>query len=133
MLAKTIEAITSMRLDKWLWCARFFKTRQLAAEAIRAGKIKVDGIRVKPARSVRTGDVYTITHSPFAYTITVKSLADRRGPASEAAKLYEENPQSIAARTLLQEQLKLHNNLTPRSQGRPTKRERRKLVKFTRN
>jgi len=122
----------SLRLDKWLWYARFYKTRQLAIEAIKAGKIKADGNRVKPSRIVRPGDIYTINRTPYAYTITVKALASRRGTASEAAVLYEESQQSIKTRLLLAEQLKLNDAMAPRSQGRPTKRERRKLVQFTR-
>jgi len=122
----------SLRLDKWLWYARFYKTRQLAIEAIKAGKIKSDGNRVKPSRMVRPGDIYTINRSPYACTITVKALASRRGTASEAAVLYEESQQSINARLLLAEQLKLNDAMAPRSHGRPTKRERRKLVQFTR-
>jgi len=123
----------SLRLDKWLWYARFYKTRQLAIEAIKAGKIKSDGNRVKPSRVVRIDDIFTVNRTPFTFTITVKAFANRRGTASEAALLYEEDQQSIQDRTLLNEQLKLNNAMSERSQGRPTKRERRKLVQFTRN
>ena len=125
--------IDSLRLDKWLWYARFYKTRQQAIEAINAGKIKSEGHRVKPSRTVRPADVYTINRSPYSYTITVKALASHRSSASEAALLFEESPQSIDARIRLKEQLKLDNSQYPRSHGRPTKRERRKLISFTRN
>jgi len=121
-----------VRLDKWLWYARFYKTRALAIEAIKAGKIKLAGHRVKPSRLVHPGEVYTLRIDPYSWTITVRALASRRGPAAEAALLYEETPASAEGRSLLAEQLKINNRLVPQTEGRPTKRDRRKIVRFTR-
>jgi len=120
-----------VRLDKWLWCARFYKTRALALEAIKAGKIKLDGNRVKPSKAVHPGEVYTLRIDPYLWTISVQALSHRRGPASEAALLYEETAESRENRNLLSAQLKLNNQLLPQTSGRPTKRDRRKLVRFT--
>jgi ribosome-associated heat shock protein Hsp15 len=123
----------AMRLDKWLWCARFYKTRSLATEAIKSGKIKSRGSRVKPSRLVRPGEEYTVRRGPYSQTITVLSLAARRCSAAEAAALYEETRESIDNRLMLKQQLKINNSMYPRMRGRPTKRERRKLIQFTRD
>lgn len=120
-----------VRLDKWLWCARFYKTRALALEAIKAGKIKLDGNRVKPSKAVHPGEVYTLRIDPYLWTITVRALSHRRGPASEATLLYEETAESHETRQQLSAQIKLNNQLLPQTSGRPTKRDRRKLVRFT--
>ncbi|MEX2353972.1 MAG: S4 domain-containing protein [Gammaproteobacteria bacterium] len=130
MPEKILTSTDSMRLDKWLWCARFYKTRQLAVDAIKAGKIKFEGKRVKPARTVHPGEIYSITRTPFTQTVIVRSLATQRRSATEAASLYEETPESLASSNILKEQLKAHNALYPQSRRRPTKRERRKLVRF---
>src|SRR5690606_3522892 len=87
-----------VRIDKWLWAARFFKTRALAIEAVKGGRVQVDGARVKPSRTVRVGDRIEITIGQTRRTVDVRALSDRRGPASVAATLYEETPESRAAR-----------------------------------
>jgi ribosome-associated heat shock protein Hsp15 len=122
----------SMRLDKWLWCARFYKTRQLALDAIKAGRVKMEGNRVKPSRLITPGETCTIKRGPYVQTITVLALSGQRRSPAEAALLYKESEDSIRQREQLQQQLKMNNAMHPRSRGRPTKRDRRKLVDFTR-
>jgi ribosome-associated heat shock protein Hsp15 len=115
------------RVDKWLWAARFFKTRALAAEAIAGGKVQVNGERVKRAKPLQVNDEVRIRQGPYEYRIIVRVLSDRRGPASEAATLYEERPESRAAREVLSLQLKsLHSAFLP-ERGRPTKKDRREI------
>lgn len=126
------ETGNTVRLDKWLWYARFYKTRALALEAIKAGKIKLAGSRVKPSKTVRTGEVYTLRIDPYSWTVTVRAPGSRRGPAAEAALLYEETAQSRQDRETLAAQIKLNNQWIPQTHGRPTKRDRRQIVKFTR-
>ena len=112
-----------MRLDKWLWAARFFKTRTLAVEAIEGGRVSVNGDRAKPAKEVRAGDALSIRRPPFEFAIVVKELSDKRGPASVAATLYEETEESRARRTVLAAEMKALPQ--PRFKGRPTKKTRR--------
>ncbi|MEQ8428293.1 MAG: S4 domain-containing protein [Gammaproteobacteria bacterium] len=126
---KTLE---SMRLDKWLWCARFFKTRALAAAAIKNNKVKVDGDTVKPSRSIVTGANVLIRKPPFEYDIRILKLSPNRVSGSLAAQLYEETAESIARRELLTTQLKAEAAAFPRTRGRPTKRDRRHIIRFTR-
>jgi len=90
-----------VRVDKWLWAARFFKTRGLASEAIQGGRVHVGGVRAKPAKEVRVGDTLEITIGQAAWTVVVRRLSDRRGPAVEAALLYEETPESRERRERL--------------------------------
>jgi ribosome-associated heat shock protein Hsp15 len=111
-------------LDKWLWAARFYKTRAIAAEAIDGGKVDVNGDRAKRARPVHLGDEVAVRQPPYLHTVVVKGLSERRGPASEAAKLYEEKPESVERRAKLR--LQLHS-VPPPAPGRPTKRDRREL------
>jgi ribosome-associated heat shock protein Hsp15 len=116
-----------VRLDKWLWAARFFKTRSLAAEAIAGGKVQVNGDRAKRARPVQPGDEIRIRQGPYEHHVVVRALSARRGPASVAAELYEETPASRAAREAMALQLKsLHAAFVP-DKGRPTKKDRREL------
>lgn len=116
-----------IRLDKWLWAARFYKTRALAAEAIAGGKVQVNGDRVKRARPLQVGDEVRIRQGPYEHQMVVRLLSERRGPASEAARLYEENPESRAAREAMALQLKsLHATFVP-ERGRPTKKDRREI------
>jgi ribosome-associated heat shock protein Hsp15 len=115
----------SMRLDKWLWSARFYKTRSLAAEAIASGKVQVNAERAKPAKNIRPGDSLLVRKPPFEFTLTVKALSDRRGPAVEARMLYEETPASVAARENLAKELR--DMPPPLFKGRPTKKDRRDL------
>jgi ribosome-associated heat shock protein Hsp15 len=119
-----------VRLDKWLWAARFFKTRALAAEAVEGGKVQVNGDRPKRARPLQVGDEIRVRLGPYQHAITVRALSARRGPASEAAGLYEETPASRAARQALAIQLKsLHAAFGP-DRGRPTKKDRREIERL---
>ena len=116
-----------VRLDKWLWAARFFKTRALASEAVAGGKVQVNGDRAKRARPVQPGDEIRIRQGPYEHHVVVRALSARRGPASAAAELYEETPASRAAREAMALQLKsLHAAFVP-DKGRPTKKDRREL------
>ena len=117
-----------VRLDKWLWAARFFKTRALAAEAIDGGKIDVGGTRAKRARPVQMNDLIAIRRSPFEMHVVVRGLSHVRGPASVATTLYEETPESRQARETLALQLKNAPGVVFDGAGRPTKRDRRKMI-----
>jgi len=119
-----------LRVDKWLWCARFFKSRSLAAEAVAGGKVHVNHQRVKPSRTVRTGDLLEITVGQDVHTVEVRSIPVRRGPASEARLCYEETPESLARRERIREQRRLAAMAAPQTQGRPDKHTRRELLKF---
>jgi len=119
-----------VRLDKWLWAARFFKTRSLAAEAVAGGKVQVNGERAKRARPVQPGDEIRVRLAPYEHVVVVRALSARRGPAAAAAELYEERPESRAAREATAQQLKtLHAAFVP-EKGRPTKRDRREMERF---
>lgn len=120
-----------LRIDKWLWAARFFKTRSLATEAVEGGKVHLNGVRVKPAKTVNIGDTLEIRLAPFLFIVAVCGLSPRRGPASEAAKLYQETGESRSAREALAAQLKAEAIHGEERQGRPTKRDRRHIVRFT--
>lgn len=119
----------SVRIDKWLWAARFFKTRSLAQAAVRGGHVSVNGHACKPARAVATGDNLRIVRGQIEFEIVVEALADRRGPASAARTLYTETPASVEKREFAAEQKRLTRQSAP--QGRPDKRERRKIRSFT--
>ena len=121
----------SIRIDKWLWAARFFKTRSLAADAVTGGKIDVNGARAKPSRIMRLGDKLSIRRGPYESTVVVKGLAKLRGPASEAQLLYEETEESIRNRELVSAQLKLERPPEFHSPGRPSKKDRRAVLRFT--
>ena len=125
-----MSADTRLRLDKWLWAARFYKTRTLAAQAVDAGQVRVAGERVKTAHAVRTGERVSIRKAGYVWDVTVTALSDRRGGAAEAALLYKEDEASIAAREELAKQRKAAADASPRYPGRPTKRQRRKLEDF---
>lgn len=118
------------RFDKWLWAARFYKTRALAAEAIDNGQARLNDQRVKAAHAVRSGDTVGVRKAGVAWTVVVTGIADRRGSATDAAALYRETAASLAARD--EESLRRREaaNETPPLPGRPTKRERRKLADF---
>lgn len=119
-----------MRIDKWLWAARFFKTRTLANGAVDGGKVHVNGQRVKPAKDIIPGDELAITIGELRWTVTVRALAERRGPAVEARLLYEETPASLAARQAQTEQRKRSGGPLHDTRGRPTKRHRREIDKM---
>jgi ribosome-associated heat shock protein Hsp15 len=117
-----------VRLDLWLWAARFYKTRSLAAEAIDTGHVRVDGERVKPAQTVRCGARVSIRKREATFDVDVQALSEQRGPATQAAKLYRETAESVAARERLRtERAQAHANATA---ARPTKRDRRRLADF---
>jgi ribosome-associated heat shock protein Hsp15 len=117
-----------VRVDKWLWAARLHKTRSLAADAVKGGRVQVNGQRVKPSRDVGPGDEIEVTIGQLRRTVVVRGVSERRGPAKEAVLLYEETPESVAARELLAEQRRLASP-PPGADlgGRPTKRDRRRL------
>ena len=122
-----------LRLDKWLWAARFYKTRSLAAEEVDRGRVEVNGQSAKPAREVRIGDEVVLRQGPQVRTVVVAALSAIRGPASVAATLYVETAQSVQRR----EQLATQRRLAPEpatsiEQGRPTKRDRRQLADWNR-
>ena len=117
-----------LRIDKWLWCARFYKTRTLAVEEIARGRVEVNGQEVKPAREVKVGDTVSLRQGQVARTVVVKGLAGTRGPAPIAQLLYEETPESVLAREKAAEQRRLAPEPAHSiEQGRPTKRGRRDL------
>lgn len=120
-----------MRLDKWLWAARFFKTRSLAVQAITHGRVRLDGERVKPAREVKCGDRLDIQIEALEWSVTVRGLTKQRGPAAVAQTLYEEDPASIARRAERRQQHALAPNPAAAIKGRPTKRDRRHIHRFT--
>jgi len=120
-----------MRLDKWLWAARFYKTRQLANEAIENGRVKVDGARVKPAREVKPGDRLELRVGESDWTLTVRALSMQRGPAPQARTLYEEDADSRLRREREQAERRLVANPAAALKGRPTKRDRRQIHRFT--
>ncbi|MCL6243514.1 MULTISPECIES: RNA-binding S4 domain-containing protein [Acinetobacter] len=124
------EDAVSMRIDKWLWAARFFKTRSIAKNAIEGGKVHHNGERVKVSREVRVGMELTIAQGLEKKTVVVKALSDVRGPAPTAQLLYDETEVSIAKRELLASQRKLHNLARP--DHRPSKKDRRDIGKFKR-
>lgn len=125
------NATPQVRLDKWLWAARFLKTRSLAAEAIDGGKVHVNGERAKRSRIVRIGDRLEITRGREQFVVTVKDLSERRGPGSVAALLYEETEQSKQERKIASEQQRLNAMSSPGPDRRPTKQQRRKIIRFT--
>jgi ribosome-associated heat shock protein Hsp15 len=120
----------SMRLDKWLWAARFFKTRALATAAINGGKVHVNGDRVKPARRIVTGDSLTVQKGPWRFSITVAGLSSQRRPAEEARTLYTESRDSVAARQSLHDERRLQGHGARQPERRPDKRTRRLIHRF---
>ena len=120
-----------VRVDKWLWAARFFKTRSQATEAVDGGKVEVNGARVKPAKEVKIGDELRIRLGPYEHHVVVRGLSDKRGPASVAQGLFDETPESVAARAKLREDHRLAPALfVYEEKGRPTKKDRRALASF---
>ena len=117
-----------VRIDKWLWAARFFKSRSLAGDAVSGGLAQLNGARVKPSREVGAGDQLEITIGQTRRVVIVRAVSERRGPAKEAVELYEETPASVAARELAAEQRRLQSPPPGADLGpRPTKRDRRRL------
>ena len=120
-----------IRIDKWLWAARFFKTRSLAAEAVAGGKVEINGGRAKPSRIVRIGDHLSVRRGPYEWTVVVKGLAENRRPASEAQVLYGETEASARKREAVSAQLKLERPPEFDLPGRPSKKDRRAIERFT--
>ena len=127
-LAAGLDGLTALRLDKWLWAARFFKTRQLAVDAVNGGHVHVNDERVKPARTVRPGDVLRIRKGVDTWKVTVIALNDKRRPAKEAVLLYQEDEHQREEREQQIEMRKLHGVNVP--VRKPDKRERRKIEEF---
>jgi ribosome-associated heat shock protein Hsp15 len=119
-----------VRLDKWLWAARFFKTRALAAEAVEGGKVQLNGDRPKRARPLQVGDELRIRLGPYEHVVVVRALSDRRGPATQAAGLYQETEASRNAREARAVQLKSMHSLFGPEKGRPTKKDRREIERL---
>ncbi|MBM9520493.1 RNA-binding protein [Desulforhopalus vacuolatus] len=126
------KELNSVRIDKWLWAARFFKTRSLATKAVAGGKVHLNGNRVKAARAVEPGDTMTITIGTAEYHISVLALSERRGPATMARQLYEESEESSRAREEQREMRRMAGAGISQSAGRPDKRNRRKIREFIR-
>lgn len=122
------EETGKLRIDKWLWAARFFKTRSLAADAVESGKVLVNEVRVKPAKAVAPGDMLEIRAGQYRYEVEVLGLSNKRGPAPEAQKLYRETEASRIQRETVAAQLKAQPQ--PVFKGRPTKRDRRQIHRF---
>ena len=129
-MATKNKELTELRLDKWLWAARFFKTRAMAVEAISGGKVHLNGVRVKPSRVVREDDELNITRGMERYHVFVKGLNDKRRPAKEAVLLYEETEESIALREAQQELNRLQAANIKHPTHKPNKRERRLMDRF---
>ena len=121
---------STCRLDKWLWCARFYKTRALASVAVRNGRVEIDDGQAKPSRAIAAGDRLRIRRGPFVHEVTVLATAAGRKSATAAAVLYVESPGSLKARELLAAQIEADRARYPRTRGRPEKRERRALMRF---
>src|SRR5919106_4376418 len=117
----------AVRIDKWLWAARFFKTRSLATDAVAGGKVHVNGERAKASKLVRVGDHLRVRVGPYEHQVVVRGLAQRRGPARAAAALYEETTESQAARRRLEEQHRVAPAMLFEGKGRPTKKDRRRI------
>ncbi len=123
----------SVRVDKWLWAARFFKTRALARDAIKGGKVQLDGHRVKPGRNLKHGDILSIRRGEEEYLVTVQDLGERRVSATLAQEKFTEDPDSKARREAAAEQRRLDNKAKADRQRRPDKRQRRQIIRFIRD
>ena len=125
------DATDRTRLDKWLWAARFFKHRTLATDAVEGGKVQLNGIRVRPAKDVKIGDRVDIQLTEARFSVIVTGIAEKRGSAGVAQTLYAETPESAAAREAAREERKLSATPGADLHGRPTKRDRRLIGRFT--
>ena len=128
----TSDDVIRVRLDKWLWAARFYKTRSLAADAVEAGRVEVNGERAKRAKQLQVGDSLRIRLGPYNHIVTVRAVSERRGPASVAATLYEENEEGRKVREALQVQVKAAQSESGYDRGRPSKKDRREIEKLRR-
>jgi ribosome-associated heat shock protein Hsp15 len=120
-----MRRMDDQRLDKWLWCARFYKTRSLAVDAIKAGRVAVNGQLAKPSRTLAPGDAVAIRQPPFEISLEIRGIAKQRVGAAEARKLYEETPESCAARERLREQLRLSAIVEDPRSGKLDRKDRR--------
>ena len=121
---------SSVRLDKWLWAARFFKTRSVAREAVSGGKVHLNGNRAKPGRTINIGDELRIQRGEEEFVITIKEPSTRRGPAAVARTLYEESDENRIRREKLAEERKLERQQHAPRERRPDKRQRRRVIRF---
>lgn len=126
------EGTARMRLDKWLWTARFFRSRSLAAQAVVGGKVHLNGARAKPGRVIRVGDEVSVRRGPYEWIVLVRGISLQRGPASQAELLYEETQQSRENRQALAEQIRAQGPRRLALKGRPGKKARRDIIRFTR-
>jgi len=124
--------VEHVRIDKWLWAARFFKTRSAATDAVTGGRVHVNGARVKPSRDVQIGDTVEIRIGQLVWNVLVRGLSDKRGPAKVAVTLYEETPESAAAREQRRLELKLSSPFGADLGARPTKQDRRRIERLRR-
>lgn len=115
------------RIDKWLWAARFYKTRSLAAAAVKAGKVRINGGRAKPSRMVKHGDQLHIARGDLSFDLTIEFISDKRGPAKQAVQLYTESEESVRKRELLVDEKRLERKAAAQYGGRPDKQGRRNL------
>jgi ribosome-associated heat shock protein Hsp15 len=125
------DSLAATRIDKWLWAARFFKTRALAAQAVAGGKVEINGSHAKPSRIVRPGDRLTIRRGPFEWIVTIKNVSKLRGPAVQAQTLYEEAEEGVRRREAAMAQMSLERSPEFELPGRPSKKDRRAMRRFT--
>jgi ribosome-associated heat shock protein Hsp15 len=126
------DEITRVRLDKWLWAARFFKTRGIAAQAIETGKVEVNGERAKRAKQLQIGDELRVRIGPYHHVVKVRALSERRGPPAVAATLFEESEESRKARESMQIQVRAAQSVPGYDRGRPSKKDRRDIERLKR-
>ena len=126
------DRLSKTRLDKWLWAARFYKTRGLAADAVDSGKVEVNGERAKRSRHVQTGDRLRIRIGPYEHIVMVRGISDKRGAAPIAQLLYEEEPESMEAREAMAAHVRSMNASTGYDTGRPSKKDRRDIDRVRR-
>ncbi len=119
-----------LRIDKWLWAARFYKTRVLANEAVGGGHVHLNGSRIKPSREIKVGDRLEVNKSPYTFKITIVALATKRGSATLAQGLYEESEDSRQRREVVQEQRRIEKAANPGPAKRPNKRDLRQIIRF---
>ena len=129
-VARVNDSAKQIRLDKWLWAARFYKTRNIARTMIEGGKVDYNGVRAKPSRIVEVGAKVKLLQGNLRKEVEILALSDVRGPAPIAQLLYRETEESVALRTKMQEQIRLNALLSPHPDNRPNKKERRKLLEI---